>query len=308
VEPTPDGLRLILPRTDSFWSKQRLTALGSGALFCAFIALYFILHSLRGPGAIVVYTLSFGVMFCVWIIVWVIYAPRPAMVTVTAKHIHLDVFGIVRTIRRTWPRGQIRAITVWQGLRIATGSKNEEVLAGRDGKELEWIAAVLQRILQVSGDLSARWNDVRVTFTGTFWDEPVLGILHVEPGEMTLGRSLATTPHLKFRATEDTFLNWWSSDAVMLSNSDVICRKQENGVVCLQIDPANVSCGFRSGHVPYLNFGPLSLTKLLPRDMTDKERISWSESSLRLTLWCDDPEALPKALSLFWGDRDQSAS
>lgn len=306
LESTKDGIRLSLPPTISFWSWQRMWRLGLIIVFYTF--LFFCIfsgsrYSRPNPATFWAKIVLFGILFLVVLLIWILQARRSAVMSVAGDRLHLEIAGFLGTTRRTWQRKQIRAIAGWQGLRIASRNKNETFLADRELHELEWIGHVLRQALLVPGVMPAPGGDIPVTYMGTFWNWPIAGLLHVEPGEMTLSHSLASTPHLKFRATDTASLNWWGGDAIMLSNNDVICRTQENGAICLQIAPANVMCGYRSGDTPYLNFGPLALTKFLPQGITHKKKIAWFKSNLQLTLWSDDPEVLPKALARFWGNQ-----
>lgn len=216
--------------------------------------------------------------------------------------------GFVFFQRLCWRREYVRAVAAWKGLQIAdTSGAITTVCPYHSLEQLDSLAVLLRQLLNVPEDLPCRAGGLSVRYTGTFWDEPVPGVLNVEPGRMSLRHPLDPQPHLYFRsaATSRSPLHF----SVPLSESDVNCRVLEHGTICLRIAPRDARCRFDGGQ-PQIRVGLLSLLlsdsriSLDPGTTPKSHFLRDEDTDFYVTIWCQDSEALPRALARFWGSQE----
>jgi hypothetical protein len=215
--------------------------------------------------------------------------------------------GIFRNRDCVWPREQLWHIAAWQGLRIATSDGQRTILLmERKTEEVVFVAEVARLLLNLNHEPPLGPNDLAVTYQGNFWNDPEDAVLHVEPGWLSLRHPLADSAHLRFRTGGSVFRCWWFNAAIPLSPDDLICRLETEGNCRLEIAPAQVLASKGSGGMPRIDLAPLGRVLTLSCDLNDCQatRLPDRSEDLRLTLRCDDPEALPRALARFWGNRE----
>jgi hypothetical protein len=203
--------------------------------------------------------------------------------------------------RRRWHRSELRAIGYWKGLCIFSENSSESFLRDWDRTELLWVAALLRQAFNVGEEMPPAPGEVTVSYRGALWSNPQNGILAVLPGELHIRHSLSPEPHLIFRADSPTFFK--KSGVLYLSPTDIICRLDDSGAAHLDICPADVVCEIRSDGRTCLRVGSLGLLLYervnLPRDIAEKRILTGDDAQFWLSVWCADPEALPRAVETF---------
>jgi hypothetical protein len=207
-----------------------------------------------------------------------------------------------------WDRDALAAIAAWKGLQIAERSgKNTGLFLEWDMNELTWLAEVLRRVLQVPEEQPPGPGELAVAFSGTFWDEPTAGLLRVEQATLTLRHPFDREPFLSFRLGTGV-RSWIAPNAVPLAETDIICRREEDGSACLRIAPTGATCYFRSTGQPEVRFslGPfLHESVALEAGTSPKRRTMAHGQDFQMTIRCADNEALPRALAQFWGNEER---
>lgn len=218
--------------------------------------------------------------------------------------------GIIANRGFVWPRQRLRHIAAWQGLRVAlTDGQRVLLLKERKTAELIFVAEVARFVLKLNPEPVLGPDELAVTYQGAFWGEPQEAVLHVKAGSMSLRHPLADTAHLRFMAGGSLLRSWWFSGAIPLLPDDVICRLETEGNCRLEIAPEQVRACKGSGGMPRIDLAPLGRVFTLSYDLNDCQptRLPSYSVDFRLTLRCDDPEALPRALARFWGARENDS-
>jgi hypothetical protein len=232
---------------------------------------------------------------------------RSAMFEISRDRLTVAAPGFVFFQRLRWRRECVRAVAAWKGLQIAdTNGAITTLCPYHSIKELDSLAALLQQILNVPEELPCRAGELSVRYAGSLWDEPVPGVLSVEPGRMSLRHPLDPEPYLRFRSAATS--PWPIHSSILLSESDVNCRVLDDGTMCLRIAPRDARGRFDRGE-PQIRVGLLSALLSDGRltfdaGTTPKRYFLFHEdTSFYLTIWCRDSEALPRALARFWGSQ-----
>ncbi|MBY0528084.1 MAG: hypothetical protein K2R98_32105 [Gemmataceae bacterium] len=187
----------------------------------------------------------------------------------------LRVIGPATAWRRDWGPGTVCSIQVKEGLRIRDAVGEVCLLAGREASVLWWVAAQLRRLLSCNESAPAAPGELRVTYDGTGVHGPIPGFLRVVPGRMMLRDPFAERLPLQFIADSGEELMRWlrrrlGLSGVYVSKEEIICRIQDDGATSLQVSQSGLEREF--------------------------------------TIWCEDPEQLPRALERFWGaNHDEGA-
>jgi hypothetical protein len=230
---------------------------------------------------------------------------RCAVFEITHERLTIAAPGVVFFQRLRWRRDRLSAVAAWKGLQIADTSGAVTTLCPYHPlEELAWIAHLLRQLLNVREELPCLLGELPVHYTGSFWDEPVPGVLRVEAGRITLRHPLDPWPHLYFRSAGSA--RWPGS--IPLSESDFNCRVLEHGMMCLCIAPRDVHCRLDHGR-PQIRIGllgwMLSEARIsLDAGITAKRRLLAEDRDFHLTIWCQDSDALPRALARFWGSEE----
>jgi len=232
---------------------------------------------------------------------------RHTVVTVTDDRLTIVNRWPFARRRRQWPQSALRAIGVWQGLRVVTDASNDCFFANWDRTQLAWAGAVLCQVLRTPADLPPGAGEIRVSYRGGFWDKPQNGLLCARPGCLQIRHSLARQPHLVFRAHKGLTAFVKQAGSLYLLPTDMTCRVDDIEGTYLDIYPQDVFCEMSEGR-PWLRVGSLGRFLFdrvnLPIGVMDTRAFAARGSPFRLTVWCNDPETLPRALEQFWSGKE----
>ena len=320
IEHTPDGVTIVLPRR---WDiTVGLDLLIGGvvlALFTGFQLYRLADHGRRQDSFRATAPPNMGRSIAPWVLLLVGSAilvrgivrsrklMRSGLIRIDPERLLIDDRGLILQRRHAWKQAQISGIAAWQGLRVRLSDGSQiTLLPDRDPGELRYVVAVARQSLHIPQEHASDPVDLIVTYRGTFWDDPEDGLLHVEPGRLTLAHPQARKPHLKFVSGDGLIWHWLASQTMILSPNDVVCRLEEEGNCRLEIAPVNVLGGKGPRGKPRIDIAPLGRVFTLSMDLEEchATRLPSKREEFRLTLRCDDPEALPLAVARFWGNRE----
>jgi len=308
IESAADGIKLTFPQRAGPLDYTILLLSTVGALI---VAHWFIGELISAPGLaptpFFLGMVTLGGLLHAWTR---IFDPESIVIMrIAPGQLFVELQGVFRTTKHTWERAQLRTVGAWRGLHIQTRGESTKVvlLKRRESAEQRYVAGLIRDILGILPQQTYGPSDLAVTYTGAFWDEPEEGVLHVEPGRMTLAHPMASKPHLKFMAGGGLFRCWWFNATIPLSPDDLLCRLETEGTCRLEIAPAQVLACKGSGGVPRIDLAPLGRVFTLSCDLhgCQATRLPHRAEELRLILRCDDPEALPRAVARFWGNREE---
>jgi hypothetical protein len=251
--------------------------------------------------------LIIGVFFSLGPAIRLYHRSRGAVFEISRDRLTVAAPGFVFFQRLRWRRDRLGAVAAWKGLQIAETSGTITTLCPYHPlEELACIAVLMRQLLGLPEELPCRAGELSVRYTGTFWDDPIAGVLSVEPGRMSLRHPLDPRPYLYFRSASTP--RWPGQSSIPLSESDFNCRVLEHGMMCLRIAPRDVRCRFDQGR-PEIQVGLLGrlLTEsriTLDGETTPKRYLPEKEADFEITIWCHDNEALPRALGRFWGSEE----
>jgi hypothetical protein len=205
-----------------------------------------------------------------WLLSLVYYLLNKALwkpiFTATKEELCLSYRGFLLFRGWRWPRSSISGIGAWKGLWVVALGKPYRLLTERNADELLWVAAVLRKALRVPEGRPETRDEIPVTFEDSIFKDPMPGFLRSRPGELRVRHVFALFPVYRFRAAKGRYVFWLqkvrSGKSSLVWPVDLTCRIEEGDGSALQITP--------------------------------------SGSSFRLTAWCDEAEALPKAVARFW--------
>ena len=176
--------------------------------------------------------------------------------------------------RWTWDRGDLRGIRATERGLCICDTRAEVLLFARadprDAEDFAWMARVSRQYFGLVGN-PAGPDEIPVFFadmTGTAENDsrPATvrsGFLGVAPGTLTLRDEFGEEVPRYSVAVQDGELFVSLSHKIPLKAIDTLCRVEDDGRAVLQIVPTH--------------------------------------GNLFWTIWCDEPDALPRALARFWG-------
>lgn len=209
--------------------------------------------------------------------------------------------------RTRWLRADLAAVGAWDGLLlVAADGRFERLFAKTPLLTQRCLAGLLQEFHQVGERLPLGPGESAVQFSGSFWDEPVPGVLTVTPGVMALRHPLSATPVAVFRTRRDFWSREVAAFVLVLDAIDVVCRVEDDGRrSVLKVAPAGARAEIKHGMgrlrtpivAPILN-----RHQDLPKGCLQTENFLDRVEDFEMSIWCDDAETLQEALGRFWGD------
>jgi hypothetical protein len=193
-------------------------------------------------------------------------ALRKPVFTATKEELCLSYRGFFLFRGWRWPRSSISGIGAWKGLWVVVRGTPYQLLTERNADELLWVAAVFRKALGVPERRPETLDEIRVTFEDSIFKDPMPGFLRSRPGELRVRHVFASYPIYRFCAAKGEYVFW----------------------------PQNVSSGSSS------LIWPVDLTCRIEDGEGSALQITPSGSSFQLTAWCDEPDALPRAVARFW--------
>jgi hypothetical protein len=188
-------------------------------------------------------------------------------ISISDGRLRLDLATVFRRRQYEWDAREIIGVVSGRLLEIETANSIYHVTTVRSAEENDWLAHVLRRELDVESE-APHGCEIAVKYRHPSWGEICDGYLETQPSCMILGNGLEQRQTWVFHAVvEDELVGlldrFRRRAHFRLSPSDTTCRVAEDGRTCLRIRP--------------------------------------SGKSFDLSIWCADPEALPRALERFWG-------
>jgi hypothetical protein len=219
-------------------------------------------------------------------------AVADTQLAVTADTLSVVVRGLFRTRHWEWTRAEIVAIQAGDGLEVIGTQRNGTFLVRRPLHELRWLRETLCERLQIRDATPTQPGEIEVFYAFSFErgsqevfelfdlrkttivSEFVRGVLQTKPGRLRLYDP--AVPGLQYRFYDVRqagpglqlliyLIPLSRPYGYFLSQEDIWCHTSEAGGACVQI-------------------------KGYP--------------AIALTLWCEEKEAIHRALAQFWGSRE----
>ncbi len=279
VQQLPDGVRIVLPSPGVWGSRERNTILGllvAVGMFTLFsgIAAGFTLSEVGERATLDDFGALIGMSVYVFLglavlIGYLIPAGRSAELTTRGGRLTISVRGWFAAWASTWATGEILALGGYRGLWIVDGKGRRQFLRERRDEELVWVAQLLRKAIGVGTCPPPGPGELAVV-TSLRSLENQAGLLTVRPGRIVIRHGFCLPLDMRIEARRGSEWLRLSSvrpgSTVRIVAEDVVCSGSEDGSV---------------------------LEVLLPG------------GARGLTVWCADPQGMPRTLARFWGAADE---